>query len=221
MSLPLRKITITYRINDIWREWKSNMPLTHQRTKLKCIQQSKNIQLSTSNLLSSKKYPSKTKDLQKRFTELKGKQKCDSRLSSELIEFYINEGQYQAVDQVIKSTRELNKNFVVQPMVIKWYVDSCIKNNRLGEAEKIILNEVNMRANTKIFASTLIDLSIALADRGWHEKALDILQNTPEKQILTLQKGISPDSSRLLAHYVEKEDVDRLRGNVQISIFTY
>ena len=63
-----------------------------------------------------------------------------------------------------------------------------------------------MTTRGKIFASTLIDLSIAMAENGWHEEALNLLRSTDQAKVLTLRKGWSSDSSRLLAHYVEKED---------------
>ena len=219
-----RTNTIGFKINEILREWKSDTPFANQTISINCINatatkglQNKNIHLSSITNL-PKQYPSNAKDLQKRFTKLQSQKQFDSALSSKLIEAYVNEGRIEEANKVITSTRKIYKNFIVDPMVIKWYVDSCIKNALVKKAQEFIHEEVTMGTSTKIFGSTLIDLCIAMAEHGWHEDALKLLRGTTPEKILTLRKGWSSDSSRLLAYYVEKEDSLRLQGDVQIHV---
>ena len=138
-------------------------------------------------------------------------------VSSKLIEAYVRQCQFEKVDNVIKLTRNFNKSFAVEPTVVKCYVDQCISNNFIKKAQHFLDEEVNKSPRGKAFASTFIDISIAMAERGWHEEALNTLRRMAPANVLTRRAGWWGDASRLLNHYVEKGDDKRLQGDVQIS----
>lgn len=201
---PLSTVTENLQLNT-FRKWKIVEPSSGSGHKVHLRQISSISQNEVS--LSSVQ----VEELEKEFKTLKVNRKYNSSLSSKLIQAYIDQCQFEKAKDVIKSTRKFDQKFVLEPMLIKWYVDQCIKNNVLKKAQYLLDEEVNKNPGGKAFASTFIDLSIAMAERGWHEEALNSLRRMVRAKVLTLRKGWFADSSRLLKYYTEKGDYKRLQ----------
>lgn len=195
------------------------LPIFYARNNLKCrciankcVLQEANVQ-SLIKISNVQKYSTHSSEIFEEIKSLKGKGKDYIALNNKLIESYINENELEKANGVILSTRKHIKHFFIKSTAVKQYIDVCIKNNRLKDAEKFIHQEVSLPKDAKILASTIIDLAIAFADNGLHKDALCLLENIDHSKIyLDRQKK---ESSRILDYYVEINDNVRLQGDVQ------
>ena len=202
---PLSTVTENWQLNT-FRKWKIVGPSIVSGSKVYLRQIS--INPNKGNLSSVQ-----VEGPEKEFKKLEVERKYNSSLSSNLIGVYIDQCQFE---RSLHRARKVNQKFVLEPTVIKWYVDQCIKNNVLKKAQYLLDEEVNRNPSGKAFASTFIDLSIAMAERGWHEEALNSLRRMVRAKVLILRKGWFADSSRLLNYYTDKGDNIRLQGDIQI-----
>ena len=148
--------------------------------------------------------------LKQQYDSLKSKQKFDISLSSKLVVSYINENLLDDANEVIERTRLDIKHFFIKSSVIKLYIDKCIELNLLSKAINCIQREVNGPKDARVLASTLIDLSIALAESGRHEDAISLIKSVNVSKIYNDRKN--KEFSRFLDYCAQKGDEHRLQG---------
>ena len=159
-----------------------------------------------------KEYSTNIYLLTREYDKLKNRKKFDISLSTKLVEAHLNENQIEEATEVLLLTRKNIKHFYIKSSVVKLYIDKCIELNRLEEAKNCIQNEVIYPVNGRILASTLIDLSIALSENGWHESAIYLIKSLEGSKILNDRR--TKEFPRILNYYVQKCDHPRLQGDV-------
>ena len=82
--------------------------------------------------------------------------------------------------------------------------------NLLSEAINCIQREVNGPNDARVLASTLIDLSIALAESGRHEDAISLIKGVNVSKIFNDRKN--KEFNRFLDYCAQKGDDHRLQG---------
>ena len=147
--------------------------------------------------------------------ELKTKNKLTkNEKTQKAIEICLQDEKLDEASKIIKSTRKFVKHFFIRATVITQYINIFIKNKRLHDAIVFIQEEVNMPKDGRIYASTLIDLAIALEEHNSHKDAMELLENIDSSKILNDRR--TKDFSRLLSYYVDKKDSSKVQGNAQI-----
>ena len=148
--------------------------------------------------------------LKQQYDSLKSKQKFNISLSSKLVVSYINENLLDEANEVIERTRLDIKHFFIKSSVIKLYIDKCIELNLLSKAINCIQREVNVPKDARVLASTLIDLSIALAESGRNEDAISLIKSVKVSKIFNDRRD--KEFNRFLDYCAQKGDEDRLQG---------
>ena len=144
--------------------------------------------------------------------ELKTKNKLTkNEKTQKAIEICLQDEKLDEASKIIKSTRKFVKHFFIRATVITQYINIFIKNKRLHDAIVFIQEEVNMPKDGRIYASSLIDLVIALEEQNSHKDAVELLENIDSSKILNDRR--TKDFSRLLSYYVDKKDSSKLQGN--------
>ena len=127
------------------------------------------------------------------------------------IETCLQDEKLDEASNIIKSTRKFVKHFFIRATLITQYINIFIKNERLHDAIVFIQEEVNVPKEGRIYASTLIDLAIALEEQNSHKDAMELLENIDSSKILNDRR--TKDFSRLLSYYVDNKDSSKLQGN--------
>ena len=127
------------------------------------------------------------------------------------IEKCLQDEKLDEASNIIKSTRKFVKHFFIRATLITQYINIFIKNKRLRDAIVFIQEEVNMPKEGRVYASTLIDLAIALEEQNSHKDAMELLENIDSSKILNDRR--TKDFSRLLSYYVDNKDSSKLQGN--------
>ena len=170
----------------------------------------KQIYSSTGIYLNVKKYKANNNINQHQGLKTQNKLTKNEK-TQKAIETCLQDENLDEASKIIKSTRKFVKHFFIRATLITQYINIFIKNKRLHDAIVFIQEEVNMPKDGRIYASTLIDLAIALEEQNSHKDAIELLENIDSSKILNDRR--TKDFSRLLSYYVDKKDSSKLQGN--------